>query len=57
MINKKNLTDMLEYLDFIKKGNSYVKYYGILMIPFSSKVDVYRVWSAEEMWHSFLLQA
>lgn len=28
MINKKNLTDMLEYLDFIKKGNSYVKHYS-----------------------------
>ena len=28
MINKKNLTDMLKYLDFIKKGNSYVKHYS-----------------------------
>lgn len=23
---------------------------------FSSKMDGYRVWSAEKMWHSFLLQ-
>ena len=28
MINKKNLADMLKYLDFIKKGNSYVKHYS-----------------------------
>ena len=30
---------------------------GIQMIHFSSKMDGYRVWSAEKMWHSFLLQA
>lgn len=27
MINKKNLTDMLQYLNFVKKGDIYVKHY------------------------------
>ena len=28
MINKNNLVDVLKYLNFIKKGNSYVKHYS-----------------------------